>query len=302
MAEKSTPAPDRAGKVAVEGGSRRVYWEYYGKGDREVVCLLNGLAMDTRAWAGFLPQVHPEYDVLLWNYFGQEGGAGQESSTLDEPYSIARFADYLAAIMDEAGVGKLHLVGVSYGGFVGAEFARAYPRRVATLTLSGIFLTREVGFQLYQDISLLFYTRSEEIFEVYTHYMYEKIFGDAFAEKIRGETMAKMRDNFFNRYRGKRHCLVRLTEAQDPFFAAIDADPARWRAVESPVLVMAGNRDRAIPPWYQAKIAGLVPASRYMEVPESGHLTYMERPDFFWPRLRAFMAAKSVDFKEPADV
>ena len=34
-------------------------------------------------------------------------------------------------------------------------------------------------------------------------------------------------------------------------------------------------------------------------MPESGHVVYIERPDIFFPALKRFMAAKSVDFEMP---
>ena len=73
--------PDKAGHVIVENGTRRVYWEYFGQGDKEVVVLLNCLAMLTRSWYRTVPFLYPDYDVLLYDYFGQ-GGSSQE----DEPY------------------------------------------------------------------------------------------------------------------------------------------------------------------------------------------------------------------------
>ena len=51
------------------------------RGERETICLLNGLAMHTKAWYGFVPLLTDEYDVLLWDYLGQ-GNSSQE----DVPY------------------------------------------------------------------------------------------------------------------------------------------------------------------------------------------------------------------------
>ena len=51
MSETKRLTPDRTGFAAVEGGRRQVYWEYFGQGQREVVVLLNGLAMLTRSLA-----------------------------------------------------------------------------------------------------------------------------------------------------------------------------------------------------------------------------------------------------------
>ncbi len=71
---------------------------------------------------------------------------------------------------------------------------------------------------MYQDLSLTFYTSPDPAFEIYTQYMYEKIFGEAFCRRIYGDKMDRMRQGFFDDYHGKEYCLIRLTEAQNPFF------------------------------------------------------------------------------------
>jgi pimeloyl-ACP methyl ester carboxylesterase len=281
--------PDRSGYLLVQDGTRRVYWEYFGRGDCEVVVMLNGVAMSTRGWYRNLPELRPGYDVLLYDYLGQ-GRSSQE----DEPYGIDDFAGYLVRIMDELGIERIHPVGVSYGGFIAAELGRLHQDRLYTLALSGILLTRETQFQMYQDLSLLFYRSPDPAFEIYTHYMYEKIFGEAFCRRVYGEKMERMRQGFFDDYHGKEYCLVRLTEAQDPFFQRIDDDPGAYRSVETPTLILTGDQDRAIPPWQQAKLLDILPNAQQIILAGSGHMTYMERPDIFWPAVRALFAAKSV--------
>ena len=129
--------------------------------------------------------------------------------------------------------------------------------------------------------------------------MYEKIFSENFVKNIPDEQLAAMRQRFFDRYIDYRYCLIRLTEAQDPFFARSRGQPAGYRAVQAPTLILAGAHDRAIPLWQQEKLADLFPNSRYELVPESGHVVYIERPDIFFPAIREFMRAKSVDFEMP---
>jgi len=291
MTETARIAPDRTGFVQVENGTRRIYWEYFGKGKKEVVVLLNGLAMLTRSWYRSMPIVYPEYDVLLYDYFGQ----GQ-SSQKDEPYYIPKFCAYLITIMDELGIDKIHPVGVSYGGFIAADLGRLYQDRLHTLTLSGIILTRETLFQMYQDISLMFYRAPEAAFDIYTYYMYEKIFGENFASQVYGEDMERTRRKFYDRYHDKTYCLIRLTEAQDPFFANIDHDPDAYRNIVTPTLILTGEQDRALPPWQQKKLLDILPNSKQIMLPECGHLTYLERPDIFWPTVKRFLAAKLLVF------
>jgi 3-oxoadipate enol-lactonase len=291
MASSQRVTPDKTGFVAVENGTRQIYWEYFGRGEREVVVLLNGLAMLTRSWYRNVPSVYPEYDVLLYDYFGQ-GQSSQE----DEPYFIPAFADYLVRILDELGIERVHPVGVSYGGFIAADLGRLHGDRLHTLTLSGIILTREMLFQMYQDLSLMFYRLPEPAFEIYTHYMYEKIFGEKFAQMVYGKSSERTRLKLYDRYHDRKQCLIRLTEAQEPFFANIDNDPDAYRGVATPTLIFTGEQDRALPPWQQRKLLDILPNARQIMVPESGHLTYLERPDVFWPAVKAFLQAKSIDF------
>jgi pimeloyl-ACP methyl ester carboxylesterase len=290
MDQSRRVAPARTGFVAVEDGTRRIYWEYFGSGDKEVVVLLNGVAMLTRSWYRVLPNIYPDYDVLLYDYFGQ-GQSSQE----DEPYYIDRFADYLVAIMDELAIDKVHTIGVSYGGFIGAAMGRLHQDRLHTLTLSGILLTRETLFQMYQDTSLMFYQGSDYVFEIYTHYIYEKIFSESLASKVYGAEMDRTRHKFYDRYHDRKYCLIRLTEAQNPFFAKIDEDPDLYGNVQTPTLILTGEQDRAIPKWQQQKLVDILPNCRQIMIPECGHLTYLDKPEFFWAAVKQFMAAKSFE-------
>ena len=66
--------------------------------------------------------------------------------------------------------------------------------------------------------------------------------------------------------------------------------------LSSMLTIHLGEQDRAIPPWQQRKLLDILPNARQIMVPDSGHLTYLERPDIFWPAAKAFFAAKSTRF------
>lgn len=268
-------------------GERRIWWELHGDGGgAETICLLNGLAMHTKAWYPFLDDL-AGYDVLLYDYVGQ--GA---SSSPDEPVAIPALAGHLAAILDRLDIERIHLLGVSYGGFVALDFARLHQQRLHTSTLSGTLLSRERTFETYQAMSLRFYAGGRALFPLYTHYLYEKIFGEAFLRATEPQAVEAMRLRFEQRYVDRIHSLVRLTEAQDPFFAALEERLPEYQAVRTPTLVLAGEGDRCIPPWAQRKLVDVFPRSRFELVPDSGHLVYRERRDLFFPRLRRFLSSR----------
>lgn len=278
--------PDKQGRLPLDG--HEIHWEYFGRGDREAFCLLNGLAMHTKAWYGFVPRLQPDFDVLLYDYPGQ----GQ-SSAHDVPYSIPAIASYLSSILDHLAIGRVHVMGVSYGGFVALDFARLFQQRLHTLTLSGILLSHETLFDMYQDLSLRFYEAGEPLFDLYTRYMYEKIFGEEFATAAR-DSMEQMRRRFNERYAGRIHSLVRLTEAQNPFFAALDQHMAGYRAIHTPTLVLPGEQDRVIPTWVQRKLLSILPNARWQPIGGSGHVVYLEKPDAFFDHLKRFAQTKHV--------
>lgn len=281
------PVPDRSGSLRLDEHS--IFWELFGHGDREIVCLLNGLAMHTGAWYGFLSRLRPELDVLLWDYPGQG-----RSSTEDVPYHLDRIASYLEKILDEIGAQRIHLVGISYGGFVALEFARQFPSRLHTLVLSGIILSHETLFEMYEDLSLRFYRGGTEAFDLYTRYMYEKIFGEAFVTAAGPERLETMRQNFHARYRDRTAALIRLTEAQDPFFVALDERLLQYRAIDAPALVIAGEEDRVMAPKFQKKITTILPNSRFELIESSGHVVYLEQADRFFELILKLMRTKTV--------
>jgi pimeloyl-ACP methyl ester carboxylesterase len=106
-----------------------------------------------------------------------------------------------------------------------------------------------------------------------------------------------MRQRFFERFKDKRHSLIQLTEAQDRLFAALDARIPEYRAIRTPTLIMAGAEDRAIPPWVQQKLCGILPNHRFELVRDSGHCVYIEQPDVFFGSLKRFAAAKALGFE-----
>jgi 2-hydroxy-6-oxonona-2,4-dienedioate hydrolase len=53
----------------------------------------------------------------------------------NQPYEIPRYRDHLLAYLDACGIEKVHIVGESLGGWVGARTAIDHPDRVASLQL-----------------------------------------------------------------------------------------------------------------------------------------------------------------------
>jgi len=106
----------------------RIAYELRGTGAPLV--LIHGLAYDRYGW-GRLPELLAErFRVLLLD----NRGVG-ESDAPEGPYAVSQLAADVVAVLDDAGLERTNVLGVSLGGYIAQEVALSYPRRVERLVL-----------------------------------------------------------------------------------------------------------------------------------------------------------------------
>jgi pimeloyl-ACP methyl ester carboxylesterase len=71
--------------------------------------------------------------------------------------------------------------------------------------------------------------------------------------------------------------------------------------ITAPTLVISGENDTLIPAAYGRRMAGLIPGSEFMLVPECGHNPLVERPEVVVPRIIEFLSHASDVGAEAAD-
>jgi pimeloyl-ACP methyl ester carboxylesterase len=81
-------------------------------------------------WRPQLAALADEFTVVAWD----EPGAGR-SSDVHADYTLADYADCLAALIGALHLGSAHVAGLSWGGTVALELYRHHPELVATLIL-----------------------------------------------------------------------------------------------------------------------------------------------------------------------
>lgn len=116
----------------------RVYYEITGspgpgEAPRARVLLISGTGADLRVARSGAPQspLAERFEVLEYD----QRGLGQTSKP-DVDYTMADYADDAAALLDALGWGRVHVVGVSFGGMVAQHLAIRHPHRVDRLVLA----------------------------------------------------------------------------------------------------------------------------------------------------------------------
>jgi len=144
-----TPAPaDHASPHLPEGATTGVVDTAAGPfevltrpGTTDPVLAVHGVSSNNRLWSWVLDAA-PEVTVVAPDLAGRGGTPARPG-----PSSVPAHADQLVALLDALGLDRVHLLGMSLGGFVVAELAARHPDRVRTVTLVDGGLPLEVGEQ-----------------------------------------------------------------------------------------------------------------------------------------------------------
>ena len=115
--------------ITVKGATLR--YERSGPADRPAVAFLPDVGFGPWVWGWQAPEFAGSYRTVVQAARGTDGSKGPG------PYTIDRFAAELEAILTDAGIRRVHLVGAGLGGMVALRYAREYGR-ARSLSLLGV--------------------------------------------------------------------------------------------------------------------------------------------------------------------
>lgn len=116
----------------IRASGLEIAYERVGQGPPLVFA--HGAAEDGRVWRPQLAGLADEFTVIAWD----EPGAGRSSDVPDD-FTLADYANCLAALIEAQALAPAHVAGVSWGGTVIQELYRRRPELVATLILSDTY-------------------------------------------------------------------------------------------------------------------------------------------------------------------
>ena len=246
-------------------------------GEGPPLVFVHGAAEDGRVWQPQLDALADEFTVVAWD----EPGAGR-SSAVPSDFGLDDYADCLAALIEALGLGPAHVAGLSWGGTVAQELYRHHPGLVTTLILADTY----AGWK-----------------------------GSLPEEEVRA------------RVAGARQMLAAPSEDFDPTFPGLFAGdpPAEFASLlveiaasassESlrmqlsvmaeadqrdllpsivvPTLLIWGELDGRSPLSVAHQFEQAIPDTKLVVIPDSGHLSNLDRPDQFNEAVRGFCRAHS---------
>lgn len=245
-------------------------------GEGEPVVLLHGATGSPESyWALQIPVLSEHFTVVVMQYPGYGAEQGE-----DVEFSIPNTATALASLLDELGLERVNLVGLSLGGAVSLQFALDHPARVRRMvladTLSGV---RTQHFRRFLEHALI-----GAIEQGGPDLMYEVNLIFAFSERYLAENEAQLEaDKAAWRSIDVARYTAMLRSILD---WSIDD---RLHEIEVPALVLWGSEDIELPRVYSQRIADALPHAILSVIEGSGHKSCAERPDQFNKAVLTFL-------------
>jgi len=251
---------------------------YYVKGEGQAVLLIMGLGVGAWGWDLQVPALARRFRVISYDHRGTgasdvpAGGYGLDELTSD-----------VLALLDSLGVERVHVVGVSMGGFIAQKLALDHPDRVERLVLCATTCGGPRAVRpdpgLWADFTGLWRLPRDKAQEV----CLRAYFGPRFPrEDPRAANLVV-----------KRH--LELLAPPETLLAHARAcrtfdESARVGGIRAPTLIAHGSDDVLLPVENARLLVSFIPGARLVIYEGAGHGFIIERAGEFNRDLIAFLA------------
>lgn len=134
-----------------------LYYKTYIKDeDAEWVVFVHGAGGSSSIWYKQIKAYKKEFNVLMVDLRGHGKSKGLLQKYYEEEYSFELASQDIIDVMDEAGIGKAHFVGVSLGTIIIRTIGEMQPARVQSLVMCGAIMRLNIRSRFLVSMGHLF--------------------------------------------------------------------------------------------------------------------------------------------------
>lgn len=247
--------------------------EYSDQGRGLPVVLLHGFANGSALW-------QPQIDALAGRYrliAPDLRGFGGSSTTDGRAVSMDEYADDVAMLLDQAGIARAVVGGISLGGYVALAFALRHPQRLLGLVLANTRAGADPAdwAAIREEMVRTVQVRgAEAVVENYG----DKPFRSGCPEEIKEQVRSQIR----------RQPTAGLVSGTRGMAERPDRTPMLG-SIRVPTLVIHGTEDRYVPVAEAEAMHRAIAGSRYARLEGAGHLSNVDSAQDFNAALDEFL-------------
>jgi pimeloyl-ACP methyl ester carboxylesterase len=288
--------PEGAGTVAAKSvrgearvGGVRIVHESWGAGPPLVCC--HAFAVDRKMWAPQIPRFSQTHRLITFDQRGSgESDHPVPAAGEPDPYTIDTFAEDLEGVLDDLGIPRARILGLSMGGATALRFAARWPERVEGLVLASTMASRlpEAFIERARVVERVL--ERDGPHEASRFYFEGPLFKGVPREgrlvaQVEAWASAATPQGFLGCYR--------VTIDRPSMAAHLDH-------IQAPTLILVGERDT----FYLGEaefMARRIPTARKVVIEGAGHALSIESPEVFAEEVMGFLASLPGDpVSEPA--
>lgn len=240
------------------------YFTLEGRG--EPVVLLHGWGASSQSLAPLCGALADSFRVLAVDLPGFGWSQGPPAA-----WGTTEYAGHIERLLQEAGVGRVALVGHSFGGRIAIALAAGQPARVSRLVLvasTGIRPRRRAGYYVRVAAAKL------------ARWFFSLPGWGATGERIIATVSGRLGSRDYRAAGRMRPILVKVVnEDLAPLLPSIQA----------PTLILWGDRDQEVPRSAMDLMAARIPRSRLVVFEGAGHFPFLDAPETFCGMVKAFL-------------
>lgn len=239
--------------------------------------LIHGFPLDASSWSDQVEALADVAKVMAPDL----RGFGNDTRELPKAMTMEAHAQDLKELLDERGVDRVVLCGLSMGGYVALAFLERWPERVAALVLANTKATAD-------DAEA---RKGREQSAVSAMEKGMAVMARAMAPKLLTEASRSDHPELLERVEAMIACQLPEAAAASARGMALRKDKLQWmKGMNIPLLVITSDADALMPLPTSEAMAQAVPNSTLVVLSDAGHLSNVERPEAFNATIRNFMA------------
>jgi pimeloyl-ACP methyl ester carboxylesterase len=234
------------------------------RGEGPAVLFVHGYPLDRTLWQ------HPLGALTGFRRIAPDLRGLGLSDAPDLGYSMATYADDLAALLDALQADQVVLCGLSMGGYIALEFARRYRSRLRGLVLMDTRAEADTAEARKAREAAMQVAREKGAAAIATQ-MLPKLFAPG-ADKMMPQVVERVRVMIEGApVKGIVGALSAMRDRPDstPTLAELDG---------LPTLVVVGDQDQTSSPAVARAMSGAIPGAMLSIIPGAGHLPPVEQP------------------------
>lgn len=246
----------------------------WGQGDLPIL-FIHGFPFDKSCWHPQMKVLKTHYRVIAYDI----RGFGKSSISHEIP-DMEIYADDLIRFMDQLGIQKAIVCGLSMGGYILLNAVHRFQERFQAIILCDT--------QCNGDTPETREKRNDSIAQVMSGQL--NVFADQFMSKLFNPDFVTPESALYARV---KHII--LSTSPETITGALNALKSRkdmcaeLHIITVPTLIICGEQDKLTPMAKSEALQQVIAGAELYPIPEAGHLSNLEQPEHFNRGLRTFL-------------